>query len=101
MKQRDLLFAGLMFLAAPAFAQPGITEPEFDAAKDAKVVFTQTFEADWETWSTKPVDTIFQIEYYKNKQTSNSNSLKPWDAPNEWQKGIFRDTTIYLRNGVE
>lgn len=100
MKQRDLLFAGLMFLAAPAFAQPGITEPEFDAAKDAKVVFTQTFEADWETWSTKPVDTIFQVEYYKNKQTSNSNSLKPWDAPNEWQKGIFRDTTIYLRNGV-
>lgn len=100
MKQRDLLFAGLMFLAAPAFAQPGITEPEFDAAKDAKVVFTQTFEADWETWSTKPVDTIYQVEYYKNKQTSNSNSLKPWDAPNEWQKGIFRDTTIYLRNGV-
>ncbi len=100
MKQRDLLFAGLMFLAAPAFAQPGITEPEFDAAKDAKVVFTQTFEADWETWSTKPVDTIFQVEYYKNKQTSNSNSLKPWEAPNEWQKGIFRDSTIYLRNGV-
>ena len=100
MKQRDLLFAGLMFLAAPAFAQPGITEPEFDAAKDAKVVFTQTFEADWETWSTKPVDTIYQVEYYKNKQTSNSNSLKPWEKPNEWQKGIFRDTTIYLRNGV-
>lgn len=99
MKQRDLLFAGLMLMAAPAFAQVD-DSPTFDPAKDAKVVFTQTFEADWETWSTKPVDTIYQVEYYKNKQTSNSNSLKPWESPKDWQKGIFRDTTIYLRNGV-
>jgi len=99
MKQRDLLFAGLMLMAAPAFAQLD-DSPTFDPAKDAKVVFTQTFEADWETWSTKPVDTIFQVEYYKNKQTSNSNSLKPWESPKDWQKGIFRDTLIYLRNGV-
>lgn len=86
-------------MAAPAFAQLD-DSPTFDPAKDAKVVFTQTFEADWETWSTKPVDTIYQVEYYKNKQTSNSNSLKPWESPKDWQKGIFRDTTIYLRNGV-
>ena len=99
MKQRDLLFAGLMLMAAPAFAQLD-DSPTFDPAKDAKVVFTQTFEADWETWSTKPVDTIYQVEYYKNKQTSNSNSLKPWESPKDWQKGIFRDTLIYLRNGV-
>ena len=97
MKQRDLLFAGLMLMAAPAFAQDS---PTFDESKDAKVVFTQTFEADWETWSTRPVDTILQVEYYKNKQTDNSNSLKPWENPKDWQKGIFRDTTIYLRNGV-
>ena len=97
MKQRDLLFAGLMLMAAPAFAQDS---PTFDESKDAKVVFTQTFEADWETWSTNAVDTIYKVEYYKNKQTDNSNSLKPWENPKDWQKGIFRDTTIYLRNGV-
>ena len=84
-------------MAAPAFAQDS---PTFDESKDAKVVFTQTFEADWETWSTNAVDTIYKVEYYKNKQTDNSNSLKPWENPNDWQKGIFRDTTIYLRNGV-
>ena len=100
MKQRDLLFAGLMLFAAPAFAQPGITEPEFDESRDAKVVFTQTFEGNWEEWSTKAVDTIYQVEYYKNKGTSNSASLKPWENPNDWQKGIFRDTLILLKNGV-
>ena len=100
MKQRDLLFAGLMLLAAPAFAQPGITEPEFDAAKDAKLVFTQNFEGDWDTWSTKAVDTIYKVEYYKNGGTSNSNSLKPWENPKDWERGLFRDSLIYLRNGV-
>ena len=98
MKQRDLLFAGLMLLAAPAFAQ--IDAPEFDESRDAKVVFTQTFEGNWETWSTTPVDSITKVEYYKNKGTSNSASLKPWENPNDWQRGIFRDSLIYLKNGV-
>jgi hypothetical protein len=89
-----------MLLAAPAFAQPGITEPEFDAAKDAKVVFTQNFEGNWETWSTKAVDTIYQVEYYKNGGTSNSNSLKPWENPKDWERGLFRDSLILLKNGV-
>ena len=106
MKQRDLLFAGLMLLAAPAFAQtgPGYTEPIFDPAKDAKVVFTQNFESDWETWTTVPVDTIYKVEYYKTKETANGtasqNGYKPWEEPSKWERGIFRDSTIYLRNGV-
>ena len=102
MKQRDLLFAGLMLLAAPAFAQtgPGFTEPIFDPAKDAKVVFTQNFESNWEKWSTDAVDTIWKVEYYKNTGASNSASLKPWEEPQNWQRGIFRDTTILLTNGV-
>ena len=85
-------------MAAPAFAQED--SPTFDESKDARVVFTQNFEAEWNNWSTIPVDTIEQVEYYKNKQNKNSNSLKPWETPQDWQKGIFRDTTIYLRNGV-
>ena len=85
-------------MAAPAFAQED--GPTFDESKDARVVFTQNFEAEWDKWSTIPVDTIKQVEYYKNKQDKNSNSLKPWETPQDWQKGIFRDTTIYLRNGV-
>ena len=97
MKQRDLLFAGLVLLATPAFAQD---QPTFDPAKDAKVVFTQNFEDDWETWTTKAVDSIKQVEYYKTKETANGTSYKPWENPNDWQRGIFRDSTIYLTNGV-
>ena len=97
MKQRDLLFAGLMLLAAPAFAQ---NQPTFDPAKDAKVVFTQNFEDDWETWTTKAVDSIKKVEYYKTKETKNGTSYKPWENPSDWQRGIFRDSTIYLTNGV-
>ena len=39
MKKRDLLFAGLLLFGASAFAQPTYT------AQDAKVIFTQDFEA--------------------------------------------------------
>ena len=99
MKQRDLLFAGLLLFAAPAFAQPGITEPLFDADKDAKLIFSQDFEADFATWSTTPVDSITQMEYYDH-QGNSSGTFKPWEKPEEWQKGIFRDTTMILYNGV-
>ena len=95
MKQRDLLFAGLLLFAAPAFAQDG---PTFDPAKDAKVVFTQDFEADWKTWTTTAVDTIFKIEYYDQKGESNGTSMKPWEEG--WKRGLWRDSLIVLYNGV-
>ena len=95
MKQRDLLFAGLLLFAAPAFAQDG---PTFDPAKDAKVVFTQDFEADWKTWTTTPVDTIFKVEYYDHEGASNGTSMKPWE--DGWKRGLWRDSLIVLYNGV-
>jgi hypothetical protein len=88
-----------LLFAAPAFAQFD-EEPTFDDSKDAKVVFTQSFEGNWEEWSNTPVDSITQVEYYKNKGTKNGNSFKPWDEPENWQRGIFRDSLIYLKNGV-
>ena len=105
MKQRDLLFAGLLLFAAPAFAQdlptgPGYTEPLRDADKDAKLIFSQDFEADFATWSKIRVDSITQMEYYDHEGNTSGNSFKPWDEPEKWQKGIFRDTTMILYNGV-
>lgn len=100
MKQRDLLFAGLLLFAAPAFAQPGITEPLFDADKDAKLIFSQDFEADFATWSKIRVDSITQMEYYDHEGNTNGTSFTPWTEPDKWQKGIFRDTTMILYNGV-
>ena len=95
MKQRDLLFAGLLLFAAPAFAQDG---PTFDPAKDAKVVFTQDFEADWKTWTTTAVDTIFKVEYYDHEGDHNGTDMKPWE--DGWKRGLWRDSTIILYNGV-
>lgn len=104
MKQRDLLFAGLLLFAAPAFAQddpvPGIDMPIFDAEKDAKLIFSQNFEGNYAEWTTKAVDTIYKVEYYIHKNEKNGNSFKPWDSPDDWKKGLFRDSLIYLYNGV-
>ena len=104
MKQRDLLFAGLLLFAAPVFAQddpvPGIDMPIFDADKDAKLIFSQSFEGNYNDWTTKAVDTIYKVEYYIHKYEKNGNSFKPWDNPDDWKKGIFRDSLIYLYNGV-
>ena len=99
MKQRDLLFAGLLLLAAPAFGQQ---QPTIDEEKDAKVIFTQNFEADWEEWSTKGVDTIYTIEYYDHAGSENGTSFKPWSDPQNWQKvEVARDSLIVMTNGVK
>ena len=98
MKQRDLLFAGLLLLAAPAFGQQ---QPTFDEEKDAKVIFTQNFEAGWEEWSTTGVDTIYTLEYYDHAGSENGTSFKPWSDPQNWQKvEVARDSLIILKNGV-
>jgi len=100
MKKRDLLFAGLLFLAAPAFAQqdgPTFTD------QDAKVIFSQDFEANWDEWSTEVVDKIDGVWYYdisNDVQSGNKNNIKIWEDE-IWSKKIFRaDTVIELTNGV-
>lgn len=67
--------------------------------QDAKVIFTQDFEADWESWINTPVDSITQVEYYSREGASNS-TFRPWTNPEEWQRGYFRDTIIILYNNV-
>ena len=95
MNKKDLLLAGLLLFLAPAFAQDG---PTFNPAKDAKVIFTQDFESDWTTWTTTAVDTIFKVEYYDHEGNSNGTSMKPWE--DGWKRGLWRDSTIILYNGV-
>ena len=73
MKKRDLLFAGLLLMGVSAIAQPTRTP------QDAKVIFTQTFEDDWDAWQTTPVDTIYQLEYYKGVTGGNQAFSNAWD----------------------
>ena len=99
MKQRDLLFAGLLLLGAPAFAQQD--EPT-RTPQDAKVIFFQDFEADWQKWSTDTIDVIDVLEYYNHSGNATGNSMKPWEERDKWERGLFRtDTVIALFNGVK
>ena len=97
MKKRDLLFAGLLLAALPAFAQPDLSDP-----RSAKVVFTQDFEKSWTEFTTTAIDSITELQYYTNTGKTNSNSLNPWEPANagNWQKGpIRRDSIIKIYNG--
>ena len=101
MKKRDLLIAGLLF-AVPAFAQDG---PTFDETRDAKVIFTQDFESDWDEWSNEVVDQIDGVWYYDVNETQRNGNFaneQIWKADSLWGKKIFRaDTLIDLTNGVK
>jgi len=92
-----LFFAGMLLMAVPAFAQDG---PTFDPDRDAKVIFYQDFEADWDSWSTTPVDYINKIEYYNHPGDQNGQ-FRIWENPDDWQRGLFRtDSVITLYNNV-
>ena len=84
-------------MGVTAFAQP-----TFDEKKDAKQIFFQDFEADWDEWSSTPIDSITVLEYYDHEGNSNGTSFKPWTEPQNWQKGLFRtDSTMILYNGIK
>ena len=84
-------------MGVTAFAQP-----TFDEKKDAKQIFFQDFEADWDAWSTEKIDSITVLEYYDHQGAENSTSFTPWKSQSEWQRGIFRnDTSMILYNGIK
>lgn len=105
MKQRDLLFAGLLLLAIPAFAQEE-RKPTLNPATDPKVIFEQGFEADWDTWSTTEIDRIQSMDYYlynpDPKDNQNTHYYESeWDKWNErWVTTVNRsDTSFVLYKG--
>ena len=87
MRKRDLFLAGLLFMAVPAFAQD---EPTF-TSQDAKVIFTQDFEADWDTWQSTPVDTIYQLEYYNIASGGNKT------FSNAWSDATLKESNLIVR----
>ena len=74
-------------MAAPAFAQD---EPTF-TAQDAKVIFTQNFEDDWDTWQNTPVDTIYQLEYYNIASGGNKT------FSNAWSDATLKESNLVIR----
>ena len=106
MKQRDLLFAGLLLLGVPAFAQVFPDTPDLNDPRNAKVMFTQDFE-DGLDFTKLPVDTIDGVQYWTKTGSGNLNN-KVIYTDNGWMKanppvtkGLIRDTTIILYNAVK
>ena len=86
-------------MGVSAFAQ---NQPTFNEKLDAKQIFFQDFEADWDAWSSEAIDSITVLEYYDHQGAENGTSFTPWKSPSEWQKGIFRnDTSMILYNGIK
>lgn len=80
-------------MGVTAFAQSG---PTLNPDKDAKVIFTQTFEDDWDHWQSTPVDTIKFIEYYDTpKQGDNGDGqYKAWENRDLWKRGVIRTDSV-------
>jgi hypothetical protein len=96
MRKFYLLIAGAV-LSLPLLAQ---TEPTFDPQTDPKVIYEQTFESDWDAWSSTPVDTINGVDYFLNGKYNPGSNIKIWENK-DYQTGfIHRDTVINLFNGV-
>ena len=76
-------------MAVPAFAQDD--GPTIDPSRDAKVIFTQDFEADWDKWEKTPVDTIYQLEYFNIPDAGNKTFSNAWSDPN------FKESNLVIR----
>ncbi|MCQ2127737.1 MAG: hypothetical protein MJZ06_09940, partial [Bacteroidaceae bacterium] len=98
MKKTFTLLALAMMAGMPLFAQD-VADGPIRTDKDAKVIFTQDFEADWDVWSSTPVDTIDKVNYYKSTGTAQSG-INIYDGSEDWKIYGARDTMLILMNGV-
>ena len=90
MRKFYLFFAGaLLSIPAVSYAQGLVRYPD-----DPKVIFRQTFEVDegltedqaYREWSTTPIDTIHEIEYYSKIGTSSVSSRTDiYDGSPDWE----------------
>ena len=99
--KKNLLFAVLLLCAAPVFAQDGPTR----TAQDAKEMFFQDFESDWDEWTSEVIDKITSVSYYNvpwdvTKDDNNLNNVNLWSDSRDWTRFGERDTLILLKNGA-
>lgn len=94
MKKTNLLLMGLLLMGVSAIAQPVYTP------QDAKVVFMQSFEADWDEWTSTTVETIEQVAYYNRLGNSSGNNMDIYNGSSDWDIFGYRDTILDVKNGV-
>lgn len=87
------LFAGLLLIGVPAFAQEG---PVIDASRDAHKVFSESFGGSWDFRKNNIIDSITSIEYYNREGSGNFSNKNIYDGSWDWEIYGSRDTVISL-----
>lgn len=86
----------LLLSKGVAFAQEG---PVF-TPNDARTVFVQNFEQDWDSWAQMTVDTIFNVTYYNRLGSGSIRDVDIYDGSWDWEIYGVRDSLILLKDGV-
>lgn len=97
----------MFFAGALLFSLPAVSQLQFQRhAEDARLIFHQDFEAsaglsDQESyieWSTTPIDTIFELEYYSRLGNSTPSSYRGdndiYDGSEQWEIFAVRKDSI-------
>ena len=94
--------AGALLLSMPAYSQLKFERH----AEDARLIFHQDFEASaglsdqesYNEWSTTPIDTIFELEYYSRLGNSTPSSYRGdndiYDGSEQWEIFAVRKDSI-------
>ncbi len=84
-------------MSAPMLAQEIVPDGPTRTKDDARQIFMQDFESDWESFQNDVIDVIPYIEYYNHQGDSSKSSISQ-----EWIDAgtIRRDSVIELKNGV-
>ena len=96
MKKTNLLLTFLLLVTGVnVSAQPDLSDP-----RSARMVFSQGFEADWETFTTTEVDYIDQVQYYNRRGSGNVTNTDIFNGSPDWEIFGVRDTFISIKNGI-
>ena len=96
MKKFYSLFAVALVASMPMVAQD---DGPVRTDQDAREIFFQDFEGEWDIWSNTPVDSITKVKYYKHIGTDQSG-INIYSGSADWEIYGERDTVMMLKNGV-
>lgn len=84
-------------MSAPMLAQEIVPDGPTRTKDDAREIFMQDFEKDWDKWIDDTIDVITTIEYYNHPgDSAATNNIASYVT----EETLKRDSVIYMKNGV-
>ena len=84
-------------MSAPMLAQEIVPDGPTRTKDDARQIFMQDFEKDWDKWIDDTIDVITTIEYYNHPgDSAATNNIASYVT----EETLKRDSVIYMKNGV-